>query len=324
MRHTFLTSLAAGLLVPLVAGAAGIQVMIDGQAVTFVDVSQSAWFATYVQAAAETGIVNGYKDIYGKLTGKFGPQNNITLAEALKITVEGAGYDEQLYGSMVDSGMKNYWASPYVSVAKAEHFVFLPDRIRLDRPATRAEVASFFTSAFGIHLGDVSPVDSRYTDVKTSTEYATSIEVLSRDGVLSGDTDIQGQATGTFRPTERINRAEVVKMVIEARAQYGQPGTDKRPPEQSETDIVGYTSEGFTPAVLHVKPGTTVTFKNDSGEMLWVASNPHPAHTGYGGFDAGRTSGQGGVYLFTFNRIGTFSYHNHLRPSLTGTIIVEQ
>ena len=324
MRSSLLTTTALSLLMPVMASAMGVQVMIDGQVVTFTDVSQSAWFATYVQAAAETGIVNGYKDIYGKLTGKFGPQNNITLAEALKIAVKGAGYDDQLYGSMVDSGMKNYWASSYVAVAKAEHFVYMPDRIRLDRPATRAEVASFFTSAFGINLSDVSPVDSRYTDVKTSTQYATSIEALSRDEVLSGDTDIHGQSTGIFRPQDFINRAEVVKMVIEARAKYGQPGEGKQPEQQSETTIVSYTDEGFTPAVLTVKTGTTVTFKNDSGELMWVASNPHPTHTGYAAFDADVGMTQGGIYTFTFNSIGTFGYHNHLNPSRAGTIIVQQ
>jgi len=215
MTFPWRTSLASSLLIPTVVSAVGIQVMIDGRAVIFTDVSQSAWFASYVRDAAEAGIVNGYMDARGRLTGKLGPSNSITFAEAIKIAAEGAGYDEALYGSSVQSGVGQHWSSPYVAVAKAEHFAVMQEHFRLDQPATRAQVASMFTSAFGVKTTDIGPVDSRYTDVKVSTQYAASIEALSRDGILSGDTDTRGEATGTFRPMVPINRAEVVKMVIE-------------------------------------------------------------------------------------------------------------
>jgi len=204
-----------GLLQPAASRAAGIQVMIDGKAVVFTDVQTSVWFAVYVRQAAEAGIVNGYKDASGKLTGRYGPSNSITIAEALKIAVEGAEYDAQLYGSLVDSGMRQHWGAAYVSVAKAEKFAILPDRVRIDRAATRAEVAALLTSAFDVDTSLISPVDSRYSDVKVSTSYAASIEALSRDGVLQGDTDVQGLATGTFRPLDPINRAEVAKIIME-------------------------------------------------------------------------------------------------------------
>ncbi len=316
----FLTAMMV--MIPTIASAAGIQVMIDGKAIVFTDVPTNAWFATYVQQAAEAGIVNGYKDTRGNLTGKYGPSNSITIAEALKIAIEGAGYDDQLYGSLVDSGMKNHWASGYMAVAKAEQFDFLKLQARIDRPATRAEVASMFASAFRVDMSTAMTVDSRYTDVKSSTMFAQSIEALSRDDVLSGDTDVQGQAVGTFRPTQKINRAEVAKMVITARAKYGEPGQGRRPAE-GEASVVSYTNAGFSPAVLRVKAGTTVTFRNDSGEDLWVASNPHPTHTGLSGFDASDAIGQSATYAFTFTRLGTWGYHNHLHSSVGGTIIVE-
>ena len=46
---------------------------------TFKDVSQSAWYAKYVNYAAENDIVKGYAD------GTFGPDKNITRAETAKI-----------------------------------------------------------------------------------------------------------------------------------------------------------------------------------------------------------------------------------------------
>lgn len=310
------------LLLPLTAGAIGVQVIIDGQTVTFIDVPQSAWFAVSVREAAEAGIVNGYKDDRGRLTGMFGPGNSITVAEALKIAVGGAGYDEELYGSLVNSGVRNHWASPYVAVAKAEGFEVIRSSTRLDRPATRGEVAALLTSAFNLPTADV-PLDSRYRDVHIDTDYAASIHVLSRDGIVSGDTNTQGELIGRFRPTDNINRAEVVKMIMGARATYGEPGRNKRPPEAT-SDTVSYMDTGFTPAVLRVQLATAVSFKNDSGEPMWVASSPHPVHTGYPNFDAGRAMRQGETYIFTFTRIGSFGYHNHLRPSQMGTIIVEE
>jgi len=314
--------MAMAFLLPLSANALGIQVIIKGETVVFRDVPQTAWFATYVQQAAEAGIVNGYEDGQNHYTGRFGPENSVTVAEALKIAVEGAGYDAPLYGAMIDSGVRSHWASPYVSVAKAEGFSVSTRNSHLDRPATRAEVAEIFTSAFDVDI-NVQNVGNLYRDVPESTTNAASIEALSRDDVVSGDTDVNGQATGTFRPLDPINRAEVVKIVINARMKYGEPGTGKKPAQASDT-IVHYTSAGgFSPSVLRVAKGTSVTFINDTTNPLWVASNPHPVHTDYPGFDSLKSLGQGEFYVFTFTRIGSWGYHNHFMPSQGGTIVVQ-
>ena len=320
----YLTALTLALFIPFTASALGIQVMIDGQAFIFADVPQSAWFSTHVRSAAEAGIVSGYKDTQGSLTGKFGPSNNITIAEALKIAVEGAGYDNELYGSRVASGV-DHWASSYVSVAKAEGFAVIDERTRLDVPATRAQVAAMFTSAFDVNTE--TPVGNRYDDVKVSTSHAYSIEALSRDGVVSGDTGINGQATGTFRPNDRINRAEVAKIVSEARAEYGIPGEEKTPSEegtgQAEGNVITYTSTGFSPQVLRIKKGESVTFKNMITDHMWVASDPHPTHTSLSSFDALKAITQGETYIYTFTKLGSWGFHNHANASYKGTVIVE-
>ncbi|MDO8648318.1 MAG: S-layer homology domain-containing protein [Candidatus Peregrinibacteria bacterium] len=310
-------------LLPLTASAVGVQVIVEGRTLEFWDVPQSAWFATYVRAAAEAGIVSGYKDSSGKLTGSYGPSNRITVAESLKIAVEGAGYDEEEYSSVIDSGLKNHWASPYVAVAKGEGFAFLDGNVNWNSPASRAEVAAIFTAAFHVDV-DVSLGD-RYDDVHTGTAHATSIEALSRDKIVAGDTDSDGNPTRKYRPQDAINRAEVAKMVIAARAAYGTPGEDLRPPKASvdNTLSVTYTADGFTPSVLHIKKGDTVSFQNDTTSEMWVASNPHPTHTDFSAFDAEKAYGQAETYIYTFNQIGTFRYHNHLNSSHEGTIVVE-
>jgi len=322
MRNFFsFATASAALLMPIMANAFGLQVIINGQSVVFMDVSQSAWFSSYVRDAAQAGIVNGYMDAKGHFTGKFGPENNVTMAEALKIAEESAGYDAQAYGAVVDSGV-SHWASAYVSVAKAEHFDFLNSPYRLDRPATRGEVASMFTSAFRVTI-PVSPSGTTFKDVQLSTPYAVSVEALAKDGVVSGDTDPKGLATGTYRPLALINRAEVVKIAMSARTIYGEPGKDRLPEQPVSNNVVTYANGSFSPSVLTVTLGTTVTFRNGSLEPIWVASNPHPTHTDYPGFDSKMNIAAGQDYSFTFTQRGTWGYHNHLNPTAGGTIVVQ-
>ncbi len=312
---------SVAMLLPMMANALGLQVMINGQSVVFVDVSQSAWFTAYVRDAAEAGIVNGYMDANGKFTGKFGLDNNVTMAEALKIATESAGYEEGTYGAVIDSGTK-HWASAYVSIAKAEQFEFMKSPYRLDRAATRGEVASMFTSAFRVTI-PVSPSGTTFTDVQLATPFAASVEALAKDKVVSGDTDVKGQVTGTYRPSALINRAEVVKIAMSARTIYGQPGKDRTPVEPMAGTVVTYANGSFSPSVLTVALGTTVTFKNGSLVPVWIASNPHPTHEGYPGLDSMMEVAAGREYSFTFTRRGIWGYHNHLDRTEGATIVVQ-
>jgi len=309
----------------LVASALGIgiQVMVQGQLVVFSDVPENAWFAAYVRQSAEVGIVSGYKDTQGNLTGRYGPANNVTLAEALKIAVEGAGYDEAAYGSVVESGVQ-HWSSTYVSVAKGEKFdVFHNRQFSLDAPATRAQVASVFASAFHVDTERVNA--DAFSDVRAETEYAQPIGALQRDAVVSGDTDAQGNLTGMFRPHAFINRAEMAKMIVKAREIYGTPGAGREPPEvvREEQYEVVYSNTGFFPKELTVPRGATVTFRNTSNVLLWIASDPHPVHTALPLFDVGQGLTKGEIYTFTFLKADTWGFHNHLQAQHKGAIIVE-
>lgn len=96
---------------------------------------------------------------------------------------------------------------------------------------------------------------------------------------------------------------------------------------QISEDITGnvilYSDTGFSPKSLTIKPNATVTFKNESGKSMWVASNPHPIHSDYSAFDAKRGYKKEESYQFTFTEAGEYIYHNHLSPNDEGTITVE-
>ena len=93
--------------------------------------------------------------------------------------------------------------------------------------------------------------------------------------------------------------------------------------EETTANQVTYNENGFSPSNLKIKQGTTVTFINQGSLPMWVASDPHPQHGDYSGFDAKRGYSKGQSYSFTFDQAGSWGYHNHLDESDSGTITVE-
>lgn len=94
--------------------------------------------------------------------------------------------------------------------------------------------------------------------------------------------------------------------------------------ESTEKAAVNYTDTGFSPETVTVKKGTTVTFTNDSTSGMWVASAVHPTHQLLPGFDQLTSSAKGTSYNYTFVKVGTWKFHNHVAPSFTGTVVVTE
>lgn len=93
--------------------------------------------------------------------------------------------------------------------------------------------------------------------------------------------------------------------------------------EQSETRNVSYNNSGFAPESIKIKKGETVKFTNQSDNLMWVASDPHPTHAILKEFDQKNTATKGESYEFRFEKSGTWRYHNHRNAGHTGTVIVE-
>jgi len=94
---------------------------------------------------------------------------------------------------------------------------------------------------------------------------------------------------------------------------------------------VEITNEGFSLKELKIKKGDAVVWTNKGSVASWPASAIHPTHDVYpekGGcissaFDACKGLKTGETFKFVFNYVGSWKYHDHLNPTLTGTIIVE-
>ena len=102
--------------------------------------------------------------------------------------------------------------------------------------------------------------------------------------------------------------------------------------------VVTLTDAGFSPASVTIEAGETVRFANESSRGMWVGSDDHPTHTDYDGtstrehcadgmanngtFDQCAAVNQGDYWDYTFERAGSFGYHNHVGASHTGTVVV--
>lgn len=88
--------------------------------------------------------------------------------------------------------------------------------------------------------------------------------------------------------------------------------------------VISMTNTGYAPGTLTVPAGTSVTFRNDGSRNAWPASAVHPTHEELPGFDAKRPVRPGESYAFTFAQPGTWTYHDHLNPSITGQVVVTE
>lgn len=85
-------------------------------------------------------------------------------------------------------------------------------------------------------------------------------------------------------------------------------------------------ANGSQPDPVTVTVGTTITFKNDDAVSHWMASDPHPIHTGLPGFDLGAMA-PNTAQQYTFTKVGRWGYHDHLdasNPGFLGVVVVTE
>jgi len=86
--------------------------------------------------------------------------------------------------------------------------------------------------------------------------------------------------------------------------------------------VVYAKSTGFEPQAITIKTGQTVTWTNQSGTNVFVASSPHPSHTDYLPLNLGIIK-NGDSKSLSFPTPGTYKYHNHLNAGQYGSITVQ-
>lgn len=86
------------------------------------------------------------------------------------------------------------------------------------------------------------------------------------------------------------------------------------PLRAADAPMVTIENFAFTPQVLTVKPGTTVTFRNDDDIPHLVVANDNSFRS--------KALDTGDTYAFTFTKAGDFAYYCGLHPHMQGKIVV--
>jgi hypothetical protein len=178
----------------------------------FRDIPSNAWFNRYVGAVAKWAIVSGYKDAQGNTTGTYGPADPVTVAEILKMALKAAKVDEtKCKAKPRHPAANDHWAKLFVACGEARGLRLLGLRPDLNRPALRGEVLTIIHDAFQMK---VPPLLSTFKDTIGHPNEADIAYAAAR-GVVSGDTDTSGKPLRTFRPNDKVNRAEAAKIIYE-------------------------------------------------------------------------------------------------------------
>ncbi len=119
-------------------------------------------------------------------------------------------------------------------------------------------------------------------------------------------------ATQTSQPTETPVSTESVS-----------PATATDEAMMKEKNIVTVSSTGFTPKSITVKVGDTVTWSNSDTITHTVNSDSHPTHTLYPILNKVGQIKAAEKKALQFTQPGTYNYHDHLNPSLTGLVTVQ-
>lgn len=88
--------------------------------------------------------------------------------------------------------------------------------------------------------------------------------------------------------------------------------------------IIKMQDDTFVPDKITIKKNQTVVFVNESKDDRWPASNIHPTHQIYSEFDPKKSIPPKTSWSFKFDKVGIWRFHDHLFPSLTGSITVEE
>ncbi|MSU74849.1 S-layer homology domain-containing protein [Candidatus Kaiserbacteria bacterium] len=198
---------------------------VSGRTMGLSDVPENAWFGAHVKAVSRAGIMQGYRDSRGWLTGKFGAANAVTRAEFLKMVAVMMVNRYDFDRTVVPTGAR--WYANYLAVVETKDpqlTEIMPiDDASLSQPILRHEAAGLLHLSLGNYPknGVTADMWSQYqlfSDVTKDSPNAYAIAELKFYGVLSGD-----GSTGQFSPLRTLNRAEAAKMLVVTASAYQTP-----------------------------------------------------------------------------------------------------
>ena len=179
--------------------------LIKGRLPSFSDVGPRDWFSVWVDIAYNLGLMEGVGG------GRFGPNQTLTVAEALKLA---AFLESQATGDTfhLQAVTGSPWYRASVAYCEAKGILAPGEFDDFERPITRAEMARIFAApSLARSLPErnsLSRVRASVPDVGPGDYAAEAIYSLYAKGILTG---IDGSLT--FRPEDSLTRAEAAAIV---------------------------------------------------------------------------------------------------------------
>lgn len=189
------------------------------QALDFTDVPDGAWYATDVRMVADAGIMEGYRDVYGKPLNVFAPADPVTRAEFLKMVAVMMVFRYDFDRTIVRTGD---WEGFYARIVEAKDpqlSMIMPiDRFSLNKAILRHEAAGLLHLGLGNYNAAPPNDPPSFSDVTSDTPNFSAITELHFYKVINGDGN-----TGRFEPNRTLNRAEAAKILVKTAGSYQTP-----------------------------------------------------------------------------------------------------
>ena len=166
---------------------------------TFTDVPSDAWYRSDVDVAVGMGLISGRSETI------FAPNENITLAETIKLA---ASMNNRYVGGSADFSNGDPWYKPYADYA-LKHNIIQTENADFNAVVTRESFAGIFAAALpDSAYGAINTVlNDSIPDYPTASSRGAAVYKLYRAGIICGD------SSGRFYPTSQISRAEVAAIV---------------------------------------------------------------------------------------------------------------
>jgi len=177
------------------------------------------WFKSHVERISQrmvrgVKLFQGYKDIGGKLTGNFGPLNEVKLGELLKVALISAGH--QASENATTDVQQNHWASGFAQTAKDLNLSIALELSDLNRPVTRGQVLQTFAESLML----INPLDptanssscdfdrmkNAFADFDSTHPQALATCIFVQDEIIKG-------SQGNLMLDGPTNRAEIAKIL---------------------------------------------------------------------------------------------------------------
>ena len=159
------------------------------------------WAKDYINELYNKDIVGGYSD------GRFGPDDQVTRAQILKMALLAFSHDITSSTSTFDDVSSGAWYKDYVTYAKDQDIVsgYSDGTFKPDSYVDRAGAIKIILLAAGVDVG--TSTTPNFSDVSSSDWFAVYTAYAKANAIIGGYSD------GTYRGGQSITRAEVAKIL---------------------------------------------------------------------------------------------------------------